>query len=159
MDPELHARSATGSELVAEIAGSFGEVRLRVTGASMIPTVWPGDVIEVRQCCLTGLKPGQLVLYRRDETLIAHRIVRIDGDLLVTAGDALLDEDPPVREAEIIGQVVSLLRNGHLISPRQSLPMRIGSSIVRRSDFCLRMMLRLGRLIGRIRTRELSWSS
>ena len=36
-------------DLAAEVLRQFGEVRLKVTGASMLPSVWPGDVLTVRR--------------------------------------------------------------------------------------------------------------
>lgn len=39
-----------GCELVADVARRFGEVRLRLTGASMMPAVRPGDVITAQRC-------------------------------------------------------------------------------------------------------------
>ena len=54
MDVEFQQRPALGCELVAEVVRSFGEVRLKVTGGSMLPAIWPGDVITVRRRDLTA---------------------------------------------------------------------------------------------------------
>jgi hypothetical protein len=35
-------------ELALDVLRSFGEARLPVTGASMLPSIWPGDILEVR---------------------------------------------------------------------------------------------------------------
>src|SRR5271169_960249 len=120
MDTDLQHRSALGCELVAEVTRSFGEVRLRVTGASMMPAIWPGDVITVRRREITGLQPGQVVLYRRNEKLMAHRIVSIQGNILTTRGDSLLRDDPAITGSDIIGEVVSKGRHGRLLRPGQS---------------------------------------
>jgi signal peptidase I len=159
MDVGSQQRSSSGCELVADIASSFGEVHLRVTGASMMPAVWPGDVIQVRRSESASLRAGQIVLARCQGRLVAHRIVRVDGDLLITRGDTLAEEDPPVREADVLGRIVCLLRNGRVIYPEPSFALGMCSAILRRSDFCLRMLLRAGRLLRRFERRELSWSS
>lgn len=158
MDVELQ-HLAVGCELVADVARNFCDVCLKVTGASMMPAVWPGDVLHIRRSALAELQPRQILLYRCDRRLIAHRIVRIDGDRLITRGDALQCEDPPVREADIVGQVICIVRNGRQINAKQSFRLRVGSAILRRSVFCLRITLCLGRLMRRAGTAELSWSS
>ena len=158
MDTDLQHRSALGCELVAEVTRSFGEVRLRVTGASMIPAIWPGDIITVRRRDIGELEPGQIVLSSREGKLVAHRVTRIHSNLLTTQGDSILYEDPPVSESDIVGQVVRLLRNGRPMDLKQSQWQRIGSSIFRHSGFCMRMALRLGRRLQSVASREISWA-
>jgi len=41
------ARETLGCELAAEVLRSSGRLRLRATGTSMLPAVWPGDVLSV----------------------------------------------------------------------------------------------------------------
>ena len=143
MAMEPQQRSELGCELVAEVAHSFGEVRLKVTGASMMPSIWPGDVIIIRRDA-ANLQPGQIVLYRREGSLVAHRITRVRGDLLSTRGDSLPCDDPPIQTADIVGQVISVVRQGCRVHLKQSVWQRAVSSTVRHSDFCLHMMLRVG---------------
>jgi signal peptidase len=152
----LQQRSALGYELVTEVARSFGEVCLQVTGSSMVPAIWPGDVIAVRRSELGALRLGQIVLYRQERGLVAHRIVHIHGDLLTTRGDTLRHDDPPVRTSDLVGQVLSLVRKGRRVNLRQSSWQRISASILRQSDLCLRMTLRLGLRLRRIGTKEMA---
>jgi signal peptidase I len=144
MDSPAKCRSAAGCELVGDVARQFGEVRVKVTGSSMIPAIWPGDVITVRRREPAKLQPGQIVLYQHEERLIAHRITSIQGGNLVTRGDSLQHEDASIGQQEIVGEVVSVLRNGRAIQPQQTFSQRGVSFFVRRSDFCRRMMLRIG---------------
>ncbi|HMH12541.1 MAG TPA: S26 family signal peptidase [Edaphobacter sp.] len=159
MNIESQQYSALGRELVVDVARSFGEVRLKVSGASMIPAVWPGDVITVRRRDFAELQPGQIVLYRQEEKLVAHRIACVRGDRLTTRGDSLCYDDPPIRESDIVGQVVCLLRNGRRVHLKQSFWQRVNSSLLRRSDFCIRMALRLGCRLRRPAGEEMSWAS
>jgi signal peptidase len=159
MNVESQQRSALGRELVADLAHSFGEVRLKVSGASMMPAVWPGDVITVRRRDVAELRPGQIVLYRQEQKLVAHRIVCVRGDRVTTRGDSLRYDDPPIRESDIVGQVVCLHRNGRRVHLKQSFWQRVSSSILRRSDFCMRMALRLGGRLRRPASEEMSWAS
>jgi signal peptidase len=159
MDADVQQRTALQCGLVADVARAFGEVRLKVTGASMVPAVWPGDILVVKRLNNDELQPGQIVLCLREGGLMAHRMIRRTGDRLITRGDSLLHSDPPVHGSEVVGPVTSILRNGRHISPEQSFWQRAGSSILRRSDFSTRMTLRLGRLLRRLRPTEMSWAS
>jgi signal peptidase len=159
MDVGLQQYSELGCELVADVARSFGEVCLKVTGASMIPTIWPGDVIAVRRRDMAELHPGQIVMYKREGKLVAHRLTSVRGDLLTTRGDSLQSYDPPIVKSNIVGEVVCLVRNGRSVHLKQSWRQLVSSSILRRSDFCMRMALCLGRRLRRPRIKETSWAS
>jgi hypothetical protein len=158
MVTNLRDRASLRCELAAEVVQNFGEARLQVTGASMLPTVWPGDVVFVQRRALRELQPGQILLAYRNGALIAHRIKSIAGDRLITQGDSLPHSDPPVTSSELVGQVVSILRGGRDVPLKQSHWRRVLSAILRRSDFCLRMTLRAGRRWHRLRNQELVWA-
>ena len=142
-------RSAACCDLVRSVARSHGEVRLMVTGSSMLPAVWPGDEITVTRCEYTELRAGQIVLYSRNAGLAAHRIERITRDYLVARGDSLLSADPPVLPGEIVGRVESILRHGSGIRPEPSSVGRIASPILRHSDLSRRIALSLARCMSR----------
>lgn len=70
---------------------------LMVRSGSMVPYLNVGDMI------VTGpmdgpvngeIKPGTVVTYEFQEDLITHRVKEIDGELLMTQGDAVEDPDP-----------------------------------------------------------------
>ena len=42
-------RAAAQRELLVEVARNFGEIRFKATGDSMLPSVWPGDLLTVRR--------------------------------------------------------------------------------------------------------------
>jgi hypothetical protein len=149
MDTESHRRSALCCELVAEVVRSYGGARLKVSGASMLPAVWPGDVITVRPRHIAALQPGQVVLYRREGMLVPHRITRIRGGVLTTRGDSVGHDDPPVRESDLVGQVVCVEHKGRCLELKQSCWQRVGCFVLRRSDFCRRLALHLGRRLRR----------
>src|SRR2546428_4977056 len=58
-------RAAAHRELLAEVARKFGEIRFKATGDSMLPSVWPGDLLTVRRQSFSEFRPGQIVLYER----------------------------------------------------------------------------------------------
>lgn len=145
-------------DLFADLLRQFGTAKLSVTGASMLPTIWPGDVLTVQRKKLGGLRAGQIVLAERDGQFIAHRIMSVDGDRVITQGDSMPQRDPSLTLSEIQGKVVSILRNGREIPLEQSLWQHVVSAILRHSDFCVRMTLRIGRRWHRLRRMELLWA-
>lgn len=148
----------TRQELFREILRSAGEARLAVNGASMLPAIWPGDVITVRHCEAAGLRPGEIVFYMRPEGLVAHRVVANSGGRLISRGDSLSDCDRPVSSADILGQVVAIERNGRRISPAQSTWQRCVAGILRHSHFCTRVLLFLHRRLRPSSNSDIAWA-
>src|SRR5213594_1624457 len=118
MDRAADSRAAAGCGLAAEVLSLAGQVRLRVTGSSMLPSVWPGDILTVCRAEARQILPGEIVLVARDGLLRAHRLIGKTERFLVTRGDSLLLNDPPVSDNELLGKVTSILRGRHRIVPR-----------------------------------------
>jgi signal peptidase I len=98
--------------LAREIVRTFGVVRLRVLGTSMVPSILPGDLISVQRADLSEIAPGEIVLYMRDNRFFVHRVVTRAGNQddprLITRGDRLLHNDPTVSSSELLGRVTSV---------------------------------------------------
>jgi hypothetical protein len=98
--------------LAGEVVRTFGRVRLRVFGTSMVPSILPGDLISVQRSGLSGISFGEIVLYSREGRLFAHRVVGRAGSLddprLITRGDRLSHQDAPVSSSELLGRVTSI---------------------------------------------------
>ncbi len=93
-------------QLFIQALRSYGCASLRVTGTSMWPALWPGDTVEIRAAQLEKIEPGALVAFTRDDRIFIHRVVRKTVDspaTLITRGDALPAEDPPVAGSEFLG--------------------------------------------------------
>jgi signal peptidase I len=135
-------------DLTADVIRQFGEARLKVTGASMLPSVWPGDVITVRRKSAADLIPGQIVLCYRDRKYLAHRLIAKRDQYFFTRGDSLSYDDPPFRENEVLGEVCSIQRNGREVALSTSWWHSGASWIVRHSDLCSRVLPRLLSLRG-----------
>jgi signal peptidase I len=137
-------RISAGCELATEVARGVGEVQLKLTGTSMVPAVWPGDVVTVRRLNPSEFRTGQIVLYRRENSLTAHRIVGAARGALILQGDSLPGVDPPVGDSQVVGEVVAIDREGRPVSLKQTWRHRAVSSIMRRSELCRHLTLRLG---------------
>jgi|SRR5579862_1535671 len=110
--------------LTEEVVRTFGEVRLRVFGTSMVPSILPGDLVCVHRASLRDISSGEVVMFVRNERLFVHRVV--DRQLmaysdsprescLITRGDRLLQNDPPVSSLELLGRVVSIERGSRKV--------------------------------------------
>src|SRR5208282_2941797 len=67
--------SAVRSALVADSLRRGGCLRLQVHGESMLPALWPGDVVEIAGCSPEDVRPGEIVLALRDGRFFLHRFV------------------------------------------------------------------------------------
>lgn len=134
-------------EMASEILRSFGTLRLRVTGWSMLPAVWPGDTLIVERIPSNAVSEGDIVLFGRDRRLFAHRVVtrlnhRQPAEILAR-GDANPAPDPPVPERDLLGRVSFIVRNGKSIKPSKTLPVsdRALAALAQRSDFAARLVV------------------
>lgn len=76
--------------------------RLPVEGRSMLPTLKPGESVQV--VALAGSpRLGEILVFAQGEALIIHRLVHRRGALLVTQGDNLLLPDPPIPAGALVG--------------------------------------------------------
>jgi hypothetical protein len=118
---------------VTEVLITYGWVRLAVTGYSMLPTLWPGDVVTIHRTKWSDLQPGDIVLTAADDTqrggcpeerFRLHRIVRKNGAIAFTRGDALGQEDPMFAGDRILGLLTTIRRGRATITPGRKLGMR-----------------------------------
>ena len=150
--PQGNASMESACGLAAEVVRTFGEVRLRVFGTSMAPAVLPGDLVSIHRASLDEISPGEIVAFLRDGRLFVHRVVgRRDteiadnpkGSLLITRGDRLSHDDPPVWPAEFLGRLVTLERNNLPIEMPVHKSNGPVASLLRASDRATYLYLRL----------------
>jgi signal peptidase I len=120
---ERRAEDALG---IADALKQRGRISLRVHGTSMQPWVRPKDIALIRQISIENVRCGDVVLFRRENHLLVHRIVEKRGSLnaaqLFSKGDAHPTSDGVVQEQELLGRVVRIYRHGQRIdldAPRQ----------------------------------------
>src|SRR5205823_8827383 len=66
---------------------------VRFGGASMQPTIAPGDTLTLH--CTDDVAPGDVIVYVFLDQIIAHRLLIRRGDWFLTRGDAHTVPDPP----------------------------------------------------------------
>jgi len=136
-----------GCEIVADCLRAGREVPLRVTGSSMLPSIWPHDTLLIRSVGDSKPSIGQIVLYARGGSLIAHRVVRRVDDArssrFETRGDALLACDAPVVQSEILGFVTAIVRGNREVPVRAGKSAGLLSFALRNSDLFCRIALKV----------------
>ena len=74
-----------------------------VRSESMKPAISMGDVVIAGPVgTVSSIQPGAIITYKSGKNLITHRVLSVDGDTMVTKGDANEDPDPrPVQFSQI----------------------------------------------------------
>jgi hypothetical protein len=117
-------------------------VTLKLAGTSMLPAIWPGDMVRFQHCQPADLRKGEIILYRLDGVLTAHRLVRIEDDQIVVRGDTRTCCDPPVSADKVVGRATAVCRKGQFVPLSYSVGQRAISLLLRRSRLCIRLLLR-----------------
>jgi hypothetical protein len=119
----------------------------------MAPSILPGDLISVQHAAVSEITTGEIVLYSRDGRMFAHRVADLDGGgnaaLLITRGDRLCHNDPPISSTELLGRVTSVGRGNFQRRP----PIRLNgwerliARLIRRSDQATYLYVRIARFL------------
>ena len=129
--------------LTEEVVRTFGTVRLRVFGTSMVPSILPGDLVLIHKASLNDISPGEVVMFLQKGRLFVHRVVdrkvvattgRPEESCLITRGDRLRHEDPPVPESELLGRLVFIDRDNQKVELPAHEPSRLIVRLLQSSD-------------------------
>jgi len=93
-------------------------VDLEIEGDSMSPFLSRGDTVSVRKVEFRDLRRGDIVVYRVDKRLYAHRYIHLaPSDKLVTKGDNNSHFDSlPIPAEQLIGKVVLVKKDKGVIA-------------------------------------------
>lgn len=95
-----NAKSLMGNSLPMP----FGCGMAVVLSGSMEPTIRIDDLIIVTE--QEDYKENDIVAYQSDSVVVAHRIIAVEPDTVITKGDANNAPDAPIRKEMIKGKVV-----------------------------------------------------
>lgn len=140
---EIFDKEQVKCDLGAQALKSSGTLRLRALGFSMLPSIWPGDVLTIQSQDSDECSVGDIVLYMSAGYFFIHRVSRVSdsGDLIVK-GDGLPQSDPPVQAQQVLGKVVAIEHDGRHFQPSQaSTSAGILARSSRRSGFLLRVLM------------------
>lgn len=158
IDPVTTTAARIKHELVRDMLRLFGEARLRVVGASMLPALWPGDVVTIQPRRFEDILAGQIVTFAPGGAMISHRVVsRIpETGCLITRGDRCLENDSPVHGSQVLGVIHRIQRGGSSVSirPRGTPGGRAAGWLLRHSDVATRVAVCLHGLWRTVAGRE-----
>ena len=138
-------------EMAAEVLRSCGSLCTRVTGRSMLPTIWPGDTLMIKRTTGNDVAEGDIVWFRRGDRFVVHRVVKKNTSTIMTRGDAMPQPDPPVSGRDLFGKVAFIMRNGKCIAPSKSLSLseRTVAKMIQRSHIVARIIVGAHQMIER----------
>jgi signal peptidase I len=154
MNCQQDSSNKLAGRLAEDVVRTFGEVRLRAFGTSMAPAILPGDLISIQRAGLRDISPGEVVLFSQDNRLFIHRVVsqsvismrNYPGEpCLITRGDRLGHDDPPVISSELLGRVISIQRGNRQAKPvaQPGRLNRLMTRLLRSSDRTTYLYIRL----------------
>ena len=86
----------------------FGYTLFEVASGSMKPTLDVNDVIIVK-IENDNLKKDDIIAFFNDKSIITHRIVYMDNDIITVKGDNNNTIDSPINRNQVIGKVTKIL--------------------------------------------------
>ena len=90
-----------------DYANIFGYTFFEVATGSMTNTINIGDIVVVK--VNEAFKENDIIVYKEENSFITHRVIKIDGQDLITRGDANNSEDKPIKSDQILGKVIYII--------------------------------------------------
>ena len=90
-----------------DYADIFGYTFFEVATGSMSGTIEIGDVVITK--ITKEVNENDIIVYKEGNSFITHRIIRKDGDVIVTKGDANNAEDLPINNEAVLGTVIKII--------------------------------------------------
>lgn len=87
-----------------DFADMFGYTFFEVATGSMANTIEIGDVVIVK--LTKEVNENDIIVYKDEDNFVTHRLILKDGEKLIAKGDANNSEDKPIKQEQILGQVI-----------------------------------------------------
>jgi signal peptidase I len=153
MPPVVDEPSNLKLSLAMALLRSTGEAKLSVAGGSMLPTLRPGDILEIQRVADKDLSLGDIVVFARGNRLVVHRVMEMKREknevTVITRGDRSPKADAPISSGEVLGKVKVIQRGTRNVIPRVTRWTRAASWILLRSEFCTRVVYHLALARGK----------
>jgi peptidase S24-like protein len=107
--------------MAEEFLRKTGFLHLQVLGQSMLPGIWPGDVLTIETKIANEMEIGDIGLFRRNARFFVHRVKNkliLDGSLhLLARGDSAWKNDPLFPAHALLGRVVEVQHGNRITVP------------------------------------------
>jgi len=91
----------------------------RMQGYSMYPTLKPGDIGTIEKCSHEDLTVGDIVVFKANNKLVAHRLIEIalrnDNRLFIAKGDKNYHKDAAFTKDALVGKLSSFQRKKRIL--------------------------------------------
>ncbi len=145
---ELFIDNLVLSEAIDNLIQAGHHVKLRVKGRSMFPfLVNNRDTVTLVPFDHT-LKIGMILFYRYKNQSMLHRLIRIEGEQLIMAGDGNWNQTETIKPADIIAVADFVERKGIPINCKRNLLWRLCSYLWIKTYFCRKYELIVARKIN-----------
>ena len=82
----------------------FGFRIFRVGSGSMIPYLEINDIVITKKT--NEYEENDVITFKEEDQYITHRIVQINGETIITKGDANNTNDKPIKKGVIVGRII-----------------------------------------------------
>jgi len=93
------------------------KIPLKSQGQSMLPILQPNDIIYFKKNPFSKIKVNDLIVFKKKNQLITHRVIYKTKKYLITKGDNNLNFDGKIYPKQILGKVYQIKRNGQIFKP------------------------------------------
>lgn len=92
-----------------EYINIFGYSIFSTETGSMSPTMEKGDIVFVK--IGKDVQEKDIITYKKENSFITHRIIKIDGKSIIAKGDNNNTQDEPITQDAIVGKVSFIINN------------------------------------------------
>jgi signal peptidase I len=96
------------TELIDTNLAVGDQIQFMVVSNSMSPLIRAGDSLVADIIKPDAIKPGDIVLIRREADFLTHRALKLINHRWLTKGDSTVEMDPRSKTNNIIGRVVTI---------------------------------------------------
>lgn len=100
---------------IIEKYSSLNDFYLVASGTSMLPTIKPGDILQIKK--KSEYKIGSIIVFvnpsfETENVFVVHRIIDLGKNKVFTKGDNLPFYDPVINIGNVLGEVVEIRNKG-----------------------------------------------
>lgn len=92
-----------------EYINLFGYSIFSTETGSMSPTIKIGDIVIVK--IGEEVQETDIITYKKDNSFITHRIMKIDGNSIIAKGDNNNTQDEAITQDAVVGKVVFIIND------------------------------------------------